>query len=513
MSADKHYLDFLVQTEKMLRSTGNSLSKINMVLMILLDYFSDSIRNPVLLVRDNISNRYNIELAPELTQEERTKANEALASLIARHPRRFTYEQILFAVEAKTIPIPTPENLPDKEMAFISIPLGGQNKSPQAGVLIAYICADHLLSEKVKLLKTLAGFLGFFLNAANLASPRIYEEPSQDTFPMVVDGIVGESPAIKQVGEIIKTIASSRASVFIRGESGTGKELIARNIHNCSLRNRAPFISLNCAAVSENLLLNELFGHEKGAFTGATDVTKGRFEVANGGTLFLDEIGEISLNFQAKLLRVLQEGEFERLGSNKTIKVDVRIVCATNADIESLVRKRLFREDLYYRLNVLPIWAPSLNERRDDIPVLTRYFLMKLNGEYEKTIVIMEDQLRLLQELHWPGNVRELENFVHRAFLMESNGLINVEGALKTIHRVGKLDGAVSGKIVEPQLTTAEPAKSNIEVEEKLAIESALKTSKGIQIKAAVTLGITLRQLRYRIKKYNIMVRRISAEH
>ncbi|VAX16845.1 Nitrogenase (molybdenum-iron)-specific transcriptional regulator NifA [hydrothermal vent metagenome] len=511
MSQETNYLDFLVQTEKMLRSTGNSLSKINMVLLMLLDYFRTGIRNPVLLVRDNVNNRYNIELAPELTQDERTKANESLASITSKYPRRFAYEQVLFAKEAKSVPITLPEDLIDNEMAFVSIPLGGQEKSSQTGILIAYISADNRLAEHVKLLKALAGYLGFFLNSTTPVSSRIYEEPLQDTFPMVVEGIVGESPAIKQVGEIIKTVASSRASVFIRGESGTGKELIAKNIHNCSLRSRAPFISLNCAAVSENLLLNELFGHEKGAFTGATAVTKGRFEVANGGTLFLDEIGEVSLNFQAKLLRVLQEGEFERLGSNKTIKVDVRIVCATNADIESLVRKRMFREDLYYRLNVLPIWAPSLVDRQEDIPLLARYFLMKLNEEYGKTIVIMDDQLHLLQELNWPGNVRELENFMHRAFLMENNGLINIEGALKTMRPIGTVNPPSSGKAALPKPNKLERTKPKIEVEEKLAIESALSESKGIQVKAAQILGISLRQLRYRITKYDIAVRRIRA--
>ncbi len=505
MSSETRYLEFFVQAGAMLGSTGNRLAKINMVLVMLTEFFN--IRNPILLIRDSVTNSYNMELAPELTLEELNSANDQIGAFISRHKLMFDYQQALFHQDSRDIPHALPQDIIDQQMAFISCPIIGQDKSMQTGILIAYVDAGKPLTEKAKLLKALAGQLGYYLDSTGTIPKRVYKSNMED-FPIVLEGIVGESPAIKQVGETIRAVATSRASVFIRGESGTGKELIAKNIHNYSLRNRSPFIGLNCAAISENLLQNELFGHEKGAFTGATTAEKGRFEAANGGTLFLDEIGETSANFQTKLLRVLQEGEFERLGSSKTIKVDVRIVCATNADIENLVRRRLFREDLYYRLNVLPIWVPSLAERREDIPVLARYFLMELNREYEKNIVISEEQLHLLQRLNWPGNVRELENFIHRAFLMEDNGLINVEAT----QALEKQTGSPVAHTSKPPATVSldeSMVPPTLELEEKIIIESALKEAGGVQVKAARYLDITQRQLRYRIQKYGIVVRKI----
>jgi len=505
MSSQPDYLEFFVQAGKMLGSTGNRLAKINMVLVMLTDYFG--IRNPVLLIRDSVINSYNIELAPELTQEELGKASEQFGAFVSRHKRRFAYEQMLFGREAAEMPLTTPVDIADRRMAFFSCPIVGQDKSLQTGILTALIANDGSVTHKAKLLKVLAGQLGFYLDSTGSIPRRVYKSGIEEP-PVAMEGIIGESRAIKQVCDTIRSVATSRASVFIRGESGTGKELIARNIHDHSLRSRAPFISLNCAAVSENLLLNELFGHEKGAFTGATASAKGRFEAANGGTLFLDEIGETSLNFQAKLLRVLQEGEFERLGSSETIKVDVRIVCATNADIESLVRQRLFREDLYYRLNVLPIWSPSLAERREDIPHLVRHFLMKLNNEYGKMVITTQDQVSLLQQLDWPGNVRELENFIHRSFLVEREGRIDVAAALSVSER-STAAGIPGSGLSAHKLSDRSGKVPNIESEEKKAIELALDKSGGVQVKAAKRLGITLRQLRYRIAKYGIVVRKI----
>jgi len=507
VSSKDTYLEFFVQAGRMLGSTGNRLAKINMVLVMLIDYFN--IRNPVLLIRDSVTNSYYIELAPELDQEELTRANQQVAIFLSRYKRRFDFEQILFTREANEIPIMLPQNIDGEQMAFISCPIVGQDKSLQTGILMAYVNPEELIDEKTKLLRALAGQLGYYLDSSGSIPRRTYKSDLEE-FPMVLDGIVGESPVIKQLGETIQSVASSRACVFIRGESGSGKELIAKNIHKCSLRSCSQFISLNCAAISEHLLLNELFGHEKGAFTGATTTTQGRFEVANGGTLFLDEIGETSVNFQTKLLRVLQEGEFERLGSNKTIKVDVRTVCATNADIEDLVRNRLFREDLYYRLNVLPIWAPSLADRREDIPVLARYFLMRLNQEYDKMIIIQEDQMRLLQQLEWPGNVRELENFMNRAFLMDREGLIDVEATLKLESNTKQVVNSKSVDTMPFYDAKANTGELELETEEKQAIESALIKTKGVQIKSAKILGITLRQLRYRIKKYGIVVRKVG---
>lgn len=229
-------------------------------------------------------------------------------------------------------------------------------------------------------------------------------------------GIVGESKKIKEIKNLIYKIADSKASVLLMGESGTGKELFARAIHQCSQRRNKPFVAINCAALPQTLLESELFGYEKGAFTGALKQKKGKFELANGGTLFLDEIGEMNLETQSKLLRVLQEKEYERVGGLKPIKVDIRIVAATNVDLEEAIKQGRFREDLYYRINVIPIEIPPLRERKEDIPMLAEYFLKVFNGEYGKNIeLISMEVLDIFMEYEWPGNARELKNIIESA--------------------------------------------------------------------------------------------------
>jgi len=229
-----------------------------------------------------------------------------------------------------------------------------------------------------------------------------------------VESVVGTSRRMQEVYGELQQIAPSRSTVLLRGESGTGKELLARAIHFMSPRKDKPFVKVNCAALPETLLESELFGHEKGSFTGATQERKGRFEQAHTGTFFLDEIGEISPSFQAKLLRVLQEGEFERVGGSKTIKVDVRLVCATNKNLEEAVSKGEFRADLYYRINVVPIFVPPLRDRREDIPLLADHFMRKFNSENSRTVRLSPEAVNILQNCYFPGNVRELENCVNR---------------------------------------------------------------------------------------------------
>jgi len=229
-------------------------------------------------------------------------------------------------------------------------------------------------------------------------------------------GIVGESKKIKEIKNLIYKIADSKAAVLLMGESGTGKELFARAIHQCSERRNKPFVAINCAALPQTLLESELFGYEKGAFTGALKQKKGKFELANGGTLFLDEIGEMNLETQSKLLRVLQEKEYERVGGLKPIKVDIRIVSATNVDLEEAIKQGRFREDLYYRINVIPIEIPPLRERKEDIPMLAEYFLKVFNREYGKNIeLISMEVLDIFMEYEWPGNARELKNIIESA--------------------------------------------------------------------------------------------------
>jgi len=259
---------------------------------------------------------------------------------------------------------------------------------------------------------------------------KLYYKMEWDSKVHNFGDIIGESPKMKMVYNVVERIAESNVTVLVRGETGTGKELVAAAIHKRSKRREEPFVKLNCAAITDTLIESELFGHEKGAFTDAKEARKGRFELADGGTLFLDEIGDISASAQVKLLRVLQEREFERVGGSKTIKVNVRLVAATNRNLEEMVKNGTFREDLYYRLNVIPIDLPALRERGDDIPLLVNFFLQKSMSNHKKRVVITDEAMEILCQYTWPGNVRELENTVERIVLMGSEDGISADEML-----------------------------------------------------------------------------------
>jgi two-component system NtrC family response regulator len=317
--------------------------------------------------------------------------------------------------------------------------------------------------------------------------------------------IVGKNARMQEVYQLIEKVAPTPASVLITGESGTGKELVARAIHINSPREKEPFISVNCAALPETLLESELFGHERGAFTGATSMRKGRFELADNGTLFLDEIGDIPLSLQAKLLRVLQERSFERVGGVKPIKVDVRIITATNRDLKDEVDKGDFREDLYYRFNVLHIHLPPLRERTDDIPMLTEHFIGKFAELLDKpNLKISGDALRYLTGLPWEGNVRELENTIERAAILCSDETIQTGDVHPDITR-GKEDEAWS-----PDGDFANCLPSDLPLPEVLSgveeqmVKRALEDANHVQARAAESLGITKSLLQYKMKKYGL---------
>jgi two-component system NtrC family response regulator len=308
-----------------------------------------------------------------------------------------------------------------------------------------------------------------------------------------IEGIIGESGQMLEVASLVRRVASSEAAVLIRGESGTGKELIAKAIHYAGPRAKAPLIRVNCAALPESLLESELFGHEKGAFTGAIATRKGRFELADGGTMFLDEIGDLPLHLQAKLLRVLQEKEFERVGSSQTIKVDVRFLSATHRDLEGLIKCGKFREDLYYRLNVVTIVLPPLRERRQDLPSLMDHFLRFFSEKNSKTIRgFSKDARDALLRYDYPGNVRELENLIERAVVLTRNDIID-RGDLPLT-----LEGSEGASDRPTQLTAA------VEGLERRMIHNALSRAGGVQTRAAELLGITERALRYKLKKYGL---------
>ena len=317
--------------------------------------------------------------------------------------------------------------------------------------------------------------------------------------------IVGNSSAMQQVYELIQKVVQTDVTVLIYGESGTGKELIAQAIHYHSARKAEPFIKLNCVAIPEGLLESELFGHEKGSFTGALQRKSGKFELANTGTIFLDEIGDMTLNTQAKILRVLQEKEFERVGGTQTIGIDVRVIAATNKDLAQAVQERQFREDLYFRLNVFSIVVPPLRDRKEDIPLLVDHFLRNANEEMTRAVAgVTKETMDLLMMYHWPGNVRELENCVHRAVVMTDDELITPKCLPIHIQSIAQ----------KPKYTLPDQIESldgTLDDVEKQIIVETLHSTGGVQSKAARLLGISERSLWHRVKKLNINVSRIKA--
>ena len=306
---------------------------------------------------------------------------------------------------------------------------------------------------------------------------------------------VGISPAMQTLNKMIRKVAPSKASVLLLGESGTGKTLTARIIHELSQRRRKPFAKVNCAELPDNLIESELFGHEKGAFTGATQLKRGRVEEADSGTVFLDEVGELSLSVQSKLLRFLQEREFERLGSTRTRKVDVRIIAATNMDLDKAVAEDRFRSDLFYRLNVFPIAIPPLKDRKADLPLLIDYFIAKASREYGKRFHFSGDSMEILSKYGWPGNVRELENFIERVAIMTESPEIRPKMLPSYLF---------SQSSFQVQSKPIPGCVSRLEMMERETLLEALSINDWIQQKAAREIGLTLRQMGYRVKKYNL---------
>ncbi len=364
-----------------------------------------------------------------------------------------------------------------------------------------------------------------------------------------VENVIGRSRRMKEVFADVHQAAPGNSTILLRGESGTGKEAIAHAIHYLSPRAKGPFIKVNCAALPETLLESELFGHEKGAFTGATSERKGRFEMADGGSLFLDEIGDVSPSFQAKLLRVLQEHEFERVGGNKTLKANFRLVAATNRNLEEMVQKGDFRADLYFRLNVVAIFLPALRERKEDIPLLVDFFLTRFNRENGRKLAMSPGALEILLQCNWPGNVRELENCVERAATMTRGAVIRevdmrcqkgqcfssvlLESAsTRACHPIIDMShGAPAGAPSFPAMPSPPPmgmppvagegeaADGDLEVlegetnplfmSERDRIVDAMEKCGWVQAKAARMLNLTPRQIGYALKKYNIEVKRL----
>ena len=391
------------------------------------------------------------------------------------------------------------------------------------GEVVGVLSADRLFEDRVpfdndvKFLTIVAGSIAQAVRISEMVrdeKQRLLDEnlhlKSELKGRYRFDNIVGVSDKMQAVFGQVDRVGKSNATVILRGESGTGKEMIAGLIHYNSPRAQGPFVKLNCAALPENLLESELFGHARGAFTGAIGEKRGRFELAHGGTLFLDEVGDLPLSFQVKLLRVLQERQFERLGGVDTISVDVRLVTATNKPLEEAVRNGTFREDLYYRLNVIPIFLPPLRERIEDIPPLIEHFLDRFNRENGKNVRISRGVYEMLLRYPWPGNIRELQHAIEHVVVMSTGPEAQEADLPISIQNGPPLAGLTETPALRPAGEGPQPASgagealSAIDRAEKAFIVEALEKHGWVQSKAARLLGITPRQIGYKIRKYGI---------
>src|SRR5215467_5471480 len=393
------------------------------------------------------------------------------------------------------------KELSKQELTFICVPVMLNRKAVGAlGVDLAFK-KERNYERTVKFLRVVASMISQAVKVHRLVESerqRLVDENTQLRQELKerydFSNIIGNSGPMKQVYEQVAQVAHTNTTVLIRGESGTGKELIAHAIHYNSLRAKKPFIKVSCAALPETLIESELFGYEKGAFTGAQNRKKGRFEMAEGGTLFLDEIGDLNLSTQVKLLRVLQEREFERLGGTETIKANVRLIAATNKDLEKGISAGAFREDLYYRLNVFTIFVPPLRERKPDVLLLADFFLEKYAHEHRKHIKrISTPAIDMLSSYHWPGNVRELENTIERAVLVCDGNVVHGHHLPPTLQTA-----EASGTMMSTSLAEA------VEAYEKDLIQDALTTTRGNCAKTARMLSTTERIISYKVKKYEI---------
>ncbi|MDP3877024.1 MAG: nif-specific transcriptional activator NifA [Methylobacter sp.] len=399
----------------------------------------------------------------------------------------------------------------DPELPFIGSPIYIE-EGDTIGVLAAQPDNSLFLGERARFMEMIANLIaqsvkmlrGIERKQRNLLSER--DQLKQALIKNYsFENIIGHSPPMLKVFDLIRQVAKWNTTVLIRGESGTGKEVVANAIHFNSGCAGGPFLKLNCAALPDTLLESELFGHEKGAFSGAVGQRKGRFELADNGTLFLDEIGEISASFQAKLLRVLQEGEFERVGGTQTIKVNVRIIAATNRDLEEEVTKGEFREDLYYRLNVMPVFMPPLRDRTEDIPQLSEFLLGRISQQQGgRPLEIKESAIRILMKHSWPGNVRELANRLERAAIMSPNGSIDRDVMVST----GLEDEIGTGISHKAQKVPAVDFNDE-NMDDRERVIAALEQSGWVQAKAARLLNMTPRQIAYRILTLDITMKQI----
>ena len=498
-------LSTLVETSQALSGTFNLKAALHKVLEIL-ERHHGAIRSAVTLFNDD-SGAVEIEAAVGLTtdgQRARYQLGEGITGRVVESGKPIVVPQVsrepLFLNRAAQR-----KELHQQELSFICVPIVLNRKSIGALGIDLRFKKDRDYDRSVKFLKVVASMIAQAVKVQRLVEgerQRLMDEnihlrqELKERYDF--SNIIGNSGPMRQVYEQVAQVAPTSTTVLIRGESGTGKELIAHAIHYNSPRAKKSFIKVSCAALPDTLIESELFGYEKGAFTGAQTRKKGRFEMAEGGTLFLDEIGDLNLSTQVKLLRVLQEREFERLGGTETIKVNVRLIAATNKDLEKGISDGAFREDLYYRLNVFTIFVPPLRERKPDVLLLADHFLEKYALEHAKHIKrISTPAIDMLASYHWPGNVRELENCIERAVLVCDGQVVHGHHLSPSLQTA-----AASGTVSRQSLAGA------VEEYEKDLIQDALKTTRGNRARAAKLLDTTERILSYKVGKYGIECRR-----
>lgn len=492
----------LVEISNALSSSLNLEKTLESILKVLSDSLQMQ-RGTITLV-DPTTNELRIEVAFGLTKEEKDRGRYKIGEGVTGKVVEAGEAMVIQDIETEPLFLnrtQSRKNLESRKFAFLCVPIKVSNK------IIGALSVDHLFKsdisyeEDIKLLTIIASIVGQAVRVRELAEKDKQAVISENIkLKRELKGkykfanIVYSSKAMESVLEGGMQVANSNATVLINGESGTGKELIASAIHYNSPRATKPFIKVACAALPENLLESELFGYERGAFTGAIERKMGRFEMANMGTIFLDEIGDLTPLTQVKLLRILQEREFERLGGTQTIKVDVRIICATHRNLEKMVEEGKFRQDLFYRVNVFPLHIPPLRKRKEDIPSLADYFISKYAKENKKNIkTISKSALDVLLSYAWPGNVREFENIVERAIILCQKEIITPLELPSNLTQKKEIDLENSHASL-PEI---------VESLEKKSIEDALKKFK-TQRKAAKALGITERMLGYKLLKYGI---------
>ena len=504
-------LRVLFEISRVIGEALNLTQTLERVLAIISDTLS--MKRATVTLRDSHSGDLAIYASYGLTQRERERGVYSQGEGVTG--RIFQTAQPFYVPDVSREPLflnkTQSRDLDKGKVAFVGVPILLQ------GEPIGVLNVDRLFgeevsaSEDIRFLTIVAQLIGQFVQLNRQVEQR--EELLRRQNKLLKDEIsarynnffiVGQSPAMSGLQGVLSKVAPAKASVLLLGESGTGKTLVARIIHEMSTRADGPFVKINCAALPENLLESELFGHAKGAFTGATDEKPGRFEEADGGTIFLDEIAEMPVGLQAKLLRFLQDKEFERLGSPKTRKVDVRIIAATNQNLPDLVEQKDFRQDLYYRLNVFPLHLPPLRERVEDIPLLINHFLAKNSEEYNRRLTLEPAAQEVLINYQWPGNVRELENIIERLAIMVDQDTICKRDLPAFLMfapsaRAEEADDGTNG--------------SKLEDLEKAEMLEALKRNRWVQSRAASDLGITLRKLGYRLKKYGLEERVKKERH